>query len=92
MAKVEQKQKSKEKYLSWLRCRVHLWRLRGGKHERSGLSRAIGSLQRVERRGKKAIIKLSKPLKLTWIPEGQWRSPVSIQGKGQGVGQRWVPI
>lgn len=30
--------------LSWLRCRVHLWRWRGGKNKRGGLSRTIGGL------------------------------------------------
>lgn len=30
--------------LSCLWCRVHLWRLRGGKNKRRGLSRAVGRL------------------------------------------------
>lgn len=34
-----------ELYLSWLWCRAHLWRWRGGKNEGGGLSRTIGGLE-----------------------------------------------
>lgn len=37
--------------LSWLWCRVHLWRWGGGKHKRRGLSRAVGSLCQSRGRG-----------------------------------------
>lgn len=72
---------------SWLLCRVHLWRCRGGKNERRGLSRAVGSLCQ-SRRGGRVWDRSGSRYRLWWFVHFtffygsalEWRCVASLSG------------